>query len=207
MSNTSRLECRFCGSFKTLAILKKDHGPTAPICRAIRDDQRMRSQDLRLAGQFGRVLEAAGLTTQGLFHVWQWEKIPDDEVVWKTDDEGHTRADAMYRRLDFLSFELVVPTWAHTLAKRLTQDHDLARALGYTQKKMRRTITTVVGKKNGAKAQMIVPTKEWVACDKSKALPFSVRVKILRVAGTNALAREMINDDPHAAGIIIRDAF
>jgi hypothetical protein len=97
-----------------------------------------------------------------------------------------------------VTFEPSCPRWAWEMAKQLTRDKGLSRRLGYVQKKQLHRY-----KKDTTKG--IVTAKRWSDCDLDKIMPVHVRVKILKVAASNEIARELIIDDPEAAAVIIRD--
>jgi hypothetical protein len=124
----------------------------------------MRVNEIRFAGRFHRILEQAGLTQAVAWPGWSYER---DHVSGK------------FIQSDFTSFELVTPAWAYKLATELMCEN-LARRLGYVQKRMRQTLP--------------LGTK-----------PYGLRLRILQIAANNPMARELISDDFDAAITIIRD--
>lgn len=194
-SSSTRVECRLCLEWCTIDAYRKHHGPVAIRCLANRTKTLMKEAGEVFAGNMAGVLVAAGLVRRLPWGSWYWI------------DHGKDRErDKRYEKVLCTSFEPATPGWAYDLARRLSRDKGLARALGFTQK--RRLVKTYMPRtrsKGGVTIHdKVVIKKEWTAVDLDKVLPLHVRAQILRVAAANPVARELIADDPHAAGIIIR---
>jgi len=210
MGHVTKIECRWCGRMTSLRMLKAQHGKNAPFCVARRTQQRLDEIGWRFAGQFGALLSKAGIAKMAPAYVWWREPVYREEEV---EEGSRSRGFRMVTRrvLDHwgdvqesLTFEATCPVWAWEMAKRLTRDKQLARRLGYVQKRqlVSQTISTRTSKGQTPRTERV-----WRECDIDKLLPVHVRVKILRVAATNEIARELIIDDPEAAAVIIRDTW
>lgn len=101
-----------------------------------------------------------------------------------------------YDRTVLIGFWAVTPVWAYEMADRLTKDKELARRLGYTQKR-RKIPKLLLTFRNGGDM--------WENVDLDKVVPMELRVKIMRAAANSEFAREVILDDSESAAILIRD--
>ncbi len=172
-----------------------------PLCLSIKWVTWLNENDYAHAGSYKVLLHEAGLLKQVPLYVYfyVWIKPDGTESFWR--DKG-----AAPELREYASFTPVTPLWAKELAIKLTRDKKMARALGYTQTKvLHRERVQVGSKKKGGKVEF-KERKVWAPVDRDKVLPMHLRVKIMKVAARSALAREMIMDDPEAAGRIIRDA-
>lgn len=180
------MECRFCGDEVSLKIMKRDHGPIAPKCMGHRWYKWWCAQGMCFAGQCAALIDlAGGAMTKNVPCYVYWE-------------------------VEMVEFVPVVPVWVYDLAVKLTHDKELSRRLGFTQK--RRLILSAADAAKGrsplrSSSSTTLTDKRgvWEVCDADKVMPIKMRAKILRVAMNNELAREMIMDDPEAAGRLIRD--
>lgn len=213
MGDVAKLECRYCHKMVSLKVMREHHGAVKPKCVHERSSQWINEHRYRGAGSYTALLHEAGVVKMMPLYVW-W-RIPVDangnEVGW-----GDKRFDH-WVPYEYVQFVACVPEWSYELAKKLSTDRTLARRLGFTQKRQLVTHYEPVksasssgypkgGYKFSADRQTVkIKSKEWQACDKDKQLPMHLRVKIMRIAARNELAREMIFDDPEAAGRIIKD--
>lgn len=196
MGETSFVECQWCHEVVSLAAHRAHHGEWGPRCRQIRSNALLRELDWRWAGSFWALLEAAGVARQLPCEAWYYEPVERvDPETGEITVTGHTQHRVV-------SFDPAVPTWAYDLAKRLTQDEGLAARLGYLQMRQLITVRTKA-KYNGPDVEV---TRVWRDVALPKTMPFEVRVKIIRVAASNTLARELVYDDPESAAVIIRDS-
>ena len=207
MGETSKIECRWCGAMASLMILKRDHGRWAPKCVSARTEKRLREKEWCAAGQYAAVLTLAGITKMAPLYRW-W-----NEPVYG-DPNRHTGEVKVigWTKMEIISYEPVVPEWAWHLAHRLTTDKQLARRLGHVQRKRLRIMKRpMVARKSGKRGTVheedrsVEQVKVWEDCDIDKAMPIERRARILRVAASNPLARELIYDDPEAAAVIIAE--
>ncbi len=192
MGETSFVECAWCHRLVSLAAHRKHHGKWGPRCLQHRTNEMLMAGDLRYAGAFAALLEAAGVTRLVPTEFWYWETVesPVDE------ETGEIRE--VHVQHHVVGFTRAAPRWAYELAKRLTQDKKLAARLGYLQL---RQLVRIKAEYNGPDV-----ASAWRDVALPKTMPFAVRAKIIRVAGTNSVAREMVYDDPESAAVIIRDS-
>lgn len=199
MGTTAKIECRTCGAMCTPHQLRRHHGPTKPVCLAHKAWVRMEAEDLRPAGSFYALLDMAGASFIRLPTYAWWQEPVYGEPDWETGEVEVID----YATVEVVDLVPVVPKWARDLAKRLTVDKRLARQLGFTQK--RRLVTVKARPKTPKRPAVEETTRVWKTCDLDKPMPIELRARILRVALNNEVARELIADDPEAAGRIIKD--
>lgn len=206
MGSSAKIQCRWCHKMCSLAILKRDHGEVKPRCVGERWITKLEELGWRGAGAYSALLSEVGLVKRIPLYVWyRFPADKDGNEVGSWSDPAYTQ----YVTTEMVSFTSCTPTWAYDLAKKLSQDKHLARKLGFTQKReLVKTYGTKVTKNKRVHLhEQVVTSKRWQACDLDKQLPMPLRVKIMKVAAKNELAREMITDDPEAAGRLIKDLF
>lgn len=206
MGTSARIQCRWCNKICSIAILKRDHGEVKPRCVGERWINKLTELGWRGAGSYTALLSEVGLVKR--IPLWIWYRIPVD----KDGNELGSWADESYAQTvttEMVSFTSCTPVWAYDLARKLSRDKGLARKLGFTQKrelvKEYKVTTRKTALGRGTIHTKEVVAKRWQACDLDKQLPMHLRVRIMRVAANNELARELIFDDPEAAGRIIKD--
>lgn len=196
-----RIECATCGRMHRISE-REHHGPTSPRCLYKKYQNAL--PDYCGAGAFTSLLEEAGLVKRlpGIWKHWKYVHC-ETKVECSSRDNG-----AIMVAQEDVYFYAVAPKWAYDLAHKLSRDKSLGRALGYVQK--RKLVTAhepIPGTKNplNPKRPAYKVTKTWTMVDEDKLLPMKVRVEIMKVAARSELARELIMDDPEAAGRLIRD--
>lgn len=204
MAEAARIECRYCGKMCTIKVLKSTHGRTAPKCISLRWEKWIADNQYRGAGSYTALLAEAGLVKRVPLFVWYRTPIDaQGNMLDSWQDPRYVKTAEEH----LVSFHPVTPVWAYELAKKLSTDQTLSRRLGFTKKREliteRHPVDHKVTYKGTHRGKVIA--KVWQSCDKDKQLPMHLRVKIMAIAGRNELAREMIFDDPEAAGRIIKD--
>lgn len=214
MGDVAKVECRYCHKMVSLKVFREHHGEVKPKCVDIRWQQWIQDNRYRGAGSYTALLHEAGVVKMVPLYVY-W-RLPVDKDGNEVSGFHDKRYDHTVLH-EYSCFTAIVPEWSYELAKKLSTDRTLARRLGFTQKRQLVTHYEPAFKKatssgfpkggwTSPKAQELkIKSKEWQPCDKDKQLPMHLRVKIMKVAAKNELAREMIADDPEAAGRLIKD--
>lgn len=189
-SETSFFECPRCGQGRvSLKRMKTLHSPKHPHCVTHKWQSWMYEQEMRPTGRDQAVLDAAGLTRElpiGIPYLWA--------------DGG--------KRDYMLIFYAVAPIWAIELCRRLQQDQMLIKKLGGRKTLAGSGYAWVQKRLTGEWPPIVKIKGEGTLIEKyvKYELPIERRIRVLKVAASSPMAREMLHDDLEAAMLIIRDA-
>jgi len=179
----------------SLKILRRDHGLHQPLCVGERTMAWMLANDWMPCGTAAAVLERAGVTKAMPFYTYTWEETRDAHGK----RIGHTKE-------YLVEYYPVAPTWAVTLARRLMREDEIIRKVFGNKVKLEKRVGLMAARKASRHGQgRVVSTKERDDVVERAVIPISLRAKIIRSA-TNAMTRELLEDDLLAALTIIKDS-
>ena len=211
-SPVARIECRWCGTWVTLAKFRERHGMGGrnPHCISIRSYTWIKANEYTSAGRDHRVLELAGVVRYVPLYNFYWVE-PPEWVAYIASQKSGRMEDALpmpdtrrYQMEAVADYTAVAPRWAVGLARRLMDDQVLAKALGNASVQ-KRVSEYRTHRANRSYNPAVAHDHRSISHPRKLVLPLAYRAAVIRSCAASAMTREMIEDDPLAALTIMRD--